>query len=57
MESLKEAPLTERVLGWVRTRLRDGGDVDSGVTVISSSLEGRANSVFIFLSVANVTHS
>lgn len=41
----------------MRIRLRDAGDVHSGVTMISSSLEGRANSVFIFLSVASVTHS
>ena len=41
----------------MRVRLRDGGDVDSRMPMISFSLEGRVNSVFIFLSVAKVTHS
>ena len=31
------------VLGWIGIGLRNGGDVDSGVTVISSSLKGKAN--------------
>lgn len=37
--------------------MRDGDDMDSRMTMISFSLEGRANSVFIFLSVAKVIHS
>lgn len=43
--------------GWIGIGLRNGGDVDSRVTVTSSSLKGKANSVLIFLSETNATHS